>query len=117
MEPTRVNSVNSVDEAVKADEGKVRLDLLPVAPLWYVAKVYTYGAKKYAPDNWRKGMSWSRIYAALLRHLFRFWNGEDIDPESGLPHLAHAAFGVLTLLEYRRSHLGDDDRVTGTEKI
>ena len=103
-----------VDSAVKHDDGKVRLDLLPVAPLWDVARVYTYGASKYAPDNWRKGMNWSRIYAALQRHLFKFWNGEGIDPESGLPHLAHAAFGVLTLLEYERSRDEFDDRVKPT---
>ena len=106
-----------MNEALKDDSGKVRLDLLPVASLWDVARVYTYGAGKYAPDNWRKGMDWSRVYAAILRHLFRFWNGEDIDPESDLPHLAHAAFGVLTLLEYARSHRECDDRVKTQHKI
>ena len=113
MEP----SGGKLNEAVKDDDGKVRLDLLPVIPLVDVAKVYTYGAKKYNPHNWRKGLDWSRIYAALQRHLFKFWNGEDSDPESGLPHLAHAAFGVLTLLEYGRAHKELDDRVKTQHKI
>lgn len=95
---------------VKDDKGKLRMDLLPVRSLMQVAQVYTYGAEKYAPNNWRKGMAWSRIYAAILRHLFRFWVGEDLDSESGLPHLAHAAFGVLTLLDYGLTHLEYDDR-------
>ena len=114
MESTEVDVIVK-DAAIKDDDGKVRLDLLPVAPLWEVARVYTYGASKYAPDNWRKGIEWHRIYAALQRHLFKFWNGEDIDPESALPHLAHAAFGVLTLLEYGRSHNEFDDRIKPTK--
>lgn len=102
--------VEEKNTAVKDDKGKLRMDLLPVRSLAQVAQVYTYGAEKYAPNNWRKGMAWSRIYAAILRHLFRFWVGEDLDSESGLPHLAHAAFGVLTLLDYGLTHLEYDDR-------
>ena len=95
---------------VKDDRGKLRMDLLPVRSLVQVAQVYTYGAEKYAPNNWRKGMAWSRIYAAILRHLFRFWGGEDLDSESGLPHLAHAAFGVLTLLDLSLIHISEPTR-------
>lgn len=105
-----VDRVEEKNTAVKDDKGKLRMDLLPVRSLVQVAQVYTYGAEKYAPNNWRKGMAWSRIYAAILRHLFRFWGGEDLDSESGLPHLAHAAFGVLTLLDYGLTHLEYDDR-------
>ena len=58
------------DDAIKKDSEKVRLDLLPVRPLLEVGRVLTFGAKKYEPRNWEKGFSWSRPYAATLRHLF-----------------------------------------------
>jgi hypothetical protein len=55
-------------------------------------------------------MAWSRVYDAVQRHLNAFWAGEDVDQESSLCHLAHAAFGLLTLLEYRRLRPELDDR-------
>ena len=108
---------NNPSAAIKDDDAKARMDLLPVGPLMRVAEVYTYGAKKYTPNNWRKGMRWGRVYAALMRHLFRFWSGEDVDPESGLPHLAHAAFGILTLLDYSQTRPEMDDRPVAGAKI
>ena len=50
-------------------EGIARLELLPWAALMEVAKVYDYGATKYAPNNWRKGMAWGRMTGALMRHM------------------------------------------------
>ncbi len=80
-----------------------RMALLPWESLLAVAEVYGFGAEKYAPDNWRKGYDWDLSFDALQRHLAAFWTGEDRDPESGLPHLAHAAFHVLTLLAFSLS--------------
>ena len=87
-----------------------RFDLLPVRPLEAIAQVYNYGAKKYADNNWRQGYLWSWSFAALMRHLWAFWGGEDKDPESGLPHLSHAGFHVLALLEFSLTHPEKDDR-------
>lgn len=95
---------------VKYDSGKVRFDLVPVAPLRALAQVYQMGAVKYEDNGWRSGLAWSRIYAALQRHLLAFWEGQDLDDESGLPHLAHAAWGTFTLLEYMNTHPQLDDR-------
>lgn len=74
--------------------------MIPVAALSEVARVYSYGAEKYDRNNWRKGYSWHLSYDALQRHVNRFWAGEDFDPESGLHHLAHAAFHLFTLITY-----------------
>lgn len=87
-----------------------RFSMLPPKALGTVARVYGYGAEKYERDNWRKGYAWSLSYDALHRHLAAFWSGEDIDPESGLPHLAHAAFHVLTLLTFSEEFPEGDDR-------
>ena len=65
-----------------------------------MAKVYGYGAEKYAPNNFRKGYNWSLSYNSLLRHVMLSEEGEDIDPESGLLHLAQAAWHCLTLIQF-----------------
>lgn len=97
--------------AKKLDTGKPRFDLVPGESLIEVVMVYTMGAEKYEAHNWRKGMLWSRVFAAIMRHLWAFWMGEDLDKESGLPHLAHAAWGCLTLISYLKTVNGEDDRV------
>ena len=96
-------------EAIKHDHGKPRMDLLPPEALLEVAKVLTYGAGKYADNNYRLGMKHSRIVAALLRHLMLYQMGHEID-ESGLPHLAHMACNALMLLSLSLTGEGEDDR-------
>lgn len=76
-------------EAMKFDNDKPRMDLLDADAMEGLATVLTFGAKKYAANNWRKGISNTRLIAALLRHLFAIQRGENIDPESGLPHIDH----------------------------
>jgi hypothetical protein len=95
---------------VKLDAGKSRLDLIPPHAIKALGDTFAYGAKKYADRNWEKGMDWGRVYAATQRHLNEFWSGNDIDPESGLQHLAQAMFGCAVLLEYGRAGVGRDDR-------
>ena len=97
-------------EGNKYDGDKERYDLIPAGPLNTLAQVYTMGAKKYDDRNWEKGIKWGRIFAAIMRHLWAFWRGEDLDQESGLPHPVHAAWGCFTLLEYMRTHPELDDR-------
>lgn len=74
---------------IKYDQDKPRMDLLDAEALEGLAKVLTFGAKKYASHNWRGGINYSRLMAALLRHSFAILRGEYIDPESGLPHIDH----------------------------
>lgn len=101
-------------ESTKFDDGKLPYDLLPVSALRDIVEVYRIGSLKYGPHNWRKGMKWSRVYSAIQRHLNAFWEGEDLNPgpgmETGLKHLAQAAWGILTLLEYCRTRPEFDDR-------
>ena len=99
-----------LQEGVKYDKGKLRFDLLPVYPLEALVEVYTFGASKYEDRNWEKGISWSRVFAAMMRHLWAYWRGENNDPESNLPHLAHAAWGCFALLEYSQRRKEFDDR-------
>lgn len=88
------------NKGLKFDQGKPRMELLPMAALQEVSKVLTFGASKYADNNWRGGINYSRIYGALLRHLTAFVEGEEKDPETGLSHIAHLACNSLFLLTF-----------------
>ena len=99
-------------ECRRADAGKARLDLIPVAPLWELALLYQRGAEKYAVDNWRNGTTFRRAFAALLRHAFKWLAGQTRDPETGAHHLAAVAFWRFALIEWDSSHPELDDRVT-----
>lgn len=97
-------------EGLKYDAEKVRVDLLDPEWLEQVGAVLTFGARKYAAHNWRGGISYSRLIGACLRHTFAILRGEDTDPESGLPHSAHASC-CLMFLSWMMTHRKDlDDR-------
>ena len=76
------------------------LHLIPRMLLWGVGSVLAFGARKYAAHNWRKGLPYSELGRAALGHVSLWLDGESTDPESGLPHLAHAACCIAFLLEY-----------------
>jgi hypothetical protein len=89
---------NAAGVGYKADGEKDRWDLLPWREVEDVVKVLTYGARKYADDNWQKVPGAERRYvAALHRHEAARRRGEYLDPESGLPHRAHALCCLLYL--------------------
>lgn len=94
----------------KADDGKNRLDLVPPDALLAVGQVLTYGANKYGERNWERGMKWGRVFGAALRHMWAWWAGEKNDPETGLPHLWHAATCLMFLIAYEVRNVGTDDR-------
>lgn len=97
-------------QATKFDSGKPPVGLIPQQALLAEARVMAFGAEKYGRDNWRKGMDWSRLTDAALRHLLAFIDGETLDPETGLPHLAHVRCCTAFLLTYAAQNLGRDDR-------
>ncbi len=102
--------VRAGSNGVKFDDGKPRFDLLAPDAMLQLVKVLTAGAaKKYDAHNWCKGMDWSRPYAAMLRHLNAWHQGETYDPETGLPHLAHAMCNVMFLLSFELRSVGAND--------
>lgn len=89
---------------------EARYDLIPAAPLNALARVYGRGALKYEDRNWERGYDWSLSFAALNRHLWAFWNGEDLDEELGLPHMASVAWHAFVLLQFMEEQRGFDNR-------
>ncbi len=112
--PNEVELIASKNESggTKHDSNKPRMELLPQEALEEIAKVLTFGAKKYDDNNWRKGFDYSRLIGASLRHIAAFQQNENTDPESGESHLAHAACCLLFLITHEKLKLGKDDRWT-----
>lgn len=104
-----VNS-NAKGSGARYNQGKADLSLIPLSTLEDEARVWMYGEKKYKRFNWMKGMAWSIPMACALRHLAAWQNGEDLDPESGQPHLAHAMCNLRMLTLYARTYPEGDDR-------
>lgn len=87
-----------VEEFMKFDTEKLRYDLVPTSAIEGLARVITYGARKYKPDNWRKG-DIERYEAAAFRHLMAWRQGEECDEESGLTHLTHLLCNIAFMIE------------------
>jgi hypothetical protein len=119
MAEVRTTSATGGQKGVKPE----RHDLLPRKGLSAIARVFAFGAEKYADHNWRNRYEWGKSLAALERHVGAVIDGETYDfcdaecsekktggkrklgtrtckNHSGLPHLAHAGFHVLVLLTW-----------------
>ena len=115
---------------IRETAGKSPVTLIMSKALIEVAKVAEFGAKKYSPHNYRKGMKWSFFTDAILRHMIKYCTGQklDFDPKcekcinktckdhSGLSHLAHIAWNSLAILEFEVEELGENDLFKGYEK-
>lgn len=104
----RVKSSTGAEKGSKIE----RYDLIPAEPLRLLAQHYGRGAAKYEDRNWEAGYDWSLSFAALMRHAWAFWGGEDIDPETGTPHIIAAAWHCFALAEYMNTHRDFDNRPT-----
>lgn len=89
---------------------KPRVDLIDPSFQMGLARVLSYGAKKYSPDNWRYGSKWSKRYASAQRHMLEWQAGNDVDEETGENHLYHAAANIMILAYWQFTGRGKDDR-------
>lgn len=111
---------SKVEAGSKFDAGKCRMELLPPEFLIGTANVLTFGAAKYGDRNWEKGMSWSRPFGAMMRHMWAWWGGKtatkesflmgELDIETGMSHLWHASCCLAFLVAYEARATGTDDR-------
>ena len=90
---------------------KTPLALIPPYAMEQTAWVHKLGAEKYGPYNWREtGVCATTYVAAIMRHLNAWRDGEDLDPESGISHIAHVACSCNILLDAQRCNTLQDDR-------
>ena len=81
----------------KNDKGKLMWSLIPTGPMREIVKVFMYGMDLYGYENW-KHLEPRRVYDAIHRHITAWWDGERVDPETGLHHMAHAATNCIFLI-------------------
>ena len=105
-----------MSKALKYDNGKAPISLIPVEAVIGEAAVFGFGATKYGRHNFRLGLEHTRVLDAAMRHILAIVNGEDIDPESGLPHWAHARCCLAMYAFYQVNGIGIDDRHTNQSK-
>lgn len=107
-----VGDVNSKEKGSGAryNEGKPDYSLIPLCTMEDEAKVWAYGKRKYAAWNWCKGMDWDVPFACMMRHMSKWQQGEENDPESGLPHLAHAMCNLRMLTLFAKTYPEGDHR-------
>jgi hypothetical protein len=90
---------------------KLPLNLVPDSLTAYAALSFAEGASKYGSYNWRVAGVRASIYkAALERHLKKWWNGEECDPKTKVPHLASVIACAAIILDADLAGKMTDDR-------
>ena len=122
---TTPESKQQANGGFKKDTGKIRLELIPPELIFAVGDILTHGAEKYPRRNWEYGMSWGRVFGALMRHMWAWWGGQgpttksfvfaDTDDETAKSHLWHAACCIAFLIAYEERNIGEDDRWKGPQ--
>lgn len=113
---TYVESPGGARKGVKI----ARYDLIPPEALAELATAYGRGELKYPsdetgiPNYLQGGYSWRISFGAMMRHAWRWFSGESIDPETGVHHLALVGWHCMTLMTYENRNLGTDDRNAGS---
>jgi hypothetical protein len=98
-----IDEINLIDMSTgrKFDSDKLEYGLIPPLALKALVEVLTFGAQKYERGNWMHVPDAKRRYFdALQRHVWSWKEGEQIDPESGKHHLAHAMCCIAFLYEH-----------------
>mgnify|MGYP003650735245 CR=1 FL=1 len=96
MKQSLTNSPQAL-QALRYNQGKVEWSLVDYKSLEPMVRVLEYGCKKYARNNWRKGMPVTQIIESMLRHTYKLLEGELVDPESGVEHVGHIQCNAMFL--------------------
>lgn len=76
-------------KALRFNKGKLKWSYVHFRSLEPMVKVLEFGARKYAPDNWKKGLKRDEVLESMQRHIAALMDGEEIDQESGESHIGH----------------------------
>lgn len=87
----------SQEGAIRYNQGKPEFSYIDLNALEDCARVLEFGAKKYSRNNWDKGFPISSILNSMMRHIAALQRGEEIDEESGLPHVGHIQCNAMFL--------------------
>ena len=105
-----------MNQKYKFDKAKPMWDLVDLEVIEDVAEVLTYGAEKYAPHSW-VNVEKDRYFAAMMRHITAYQNGEELDKESGLTHLAHAMCNLMFISRMEKNGKTSCKNSTGNKTV
>lgn len=105
------------DGASKHDKEKTDLSLIPMVAMIAEAKALMIGEKKYGRYNYTKGHKASQLVAAAQRHLLAWFEGEELDPQDGQPHLGSVRACIAMLLRQQELGTLKDDRFKGESSV
>lgn len=95
---------------------KPPLSTLPSGPLYEAAAALLEGGLKYGRHNYRvMGVRASIYFDAAMGHLWAWWEGEDLDDDSGIHHISKAIAGLMVLRDAQLEDNCDDDRPPSTQ--
>lgn len=100
----------SEEKGLRYNQGKPKWSLVPQSALLPMVEVLEFGATKYAPFNWQKGLSYTEILESTKRHLDKLMEGEDFDEESKIHHIGHIQCNALFYAWMVRNKPELDDR-------
>jgi Domain of unknown function (DUF5664) len=80
-------------------------------------RVAEFGAKKYTPWNWAKGLPRVQLIGSLLNHTWAYLRGEDKDKDSGLSHVDHILWNAVALVHNIKNAHEDGRRLEGDYQV
>lgn len=98
------------NKAKRYNQGKVQWSLVDFKSFEDMVRVLEFGAQKYDPFNWKKGLTTRSICESTLRHLYAFLDGQDTDEESGISHIGHMQCNLMFLAYMMREKKEFDNR-------
>lgn len=85
------------EKALRYNQEKLKWTLIDFDSLEDMTRVLEFGSKKYSAHNWKQGLPTTEIVESMMRHLHAYLRGENIDPESSLPHTGHILCNAMFL--------------------
>jgi hypothetical protein len=103
--------LNITGESLRYNNGKTQVREVDPSFILGIGEVLTKSREKYPEGNWMKETKFSTPYESCVRHLMKFWSGEELDNETLKSHLLHAATNLMFLYYHQNSGVGIDDRL------
>jgi|SRR5882672_8389502 len=91
------------DHGLRYNDGKLKWSYVHFTSLEPMVRVLMFGAQKYEPFNWQKGLKKDEVLESIQRHLAKLIDGEQNDPESGLHHIGHIMCNAM-FYSYMENH-------------
>lgn len=94
----------SEERSLRYNANKLRWSLVDFESIEEMVKVLEFGATKYTPGNWKKGLNREEVLESLQRHLIQLFSGQEVDEESQSHHMGHILCNAMFYLYHHRNN-------------